>query len=486
MSELPFPEKLRCLPYLETIWRFLRDHGCRVYLVGGILRDIILERLEPRCGFDIDLAVTGDLLAVSSRLARTIKAGYVLLDDVHLTVRLLKETDQGPLCIDISQLRAESIEKDLKLRDFTVNALAVDLDHVFGAPAGIKGPGQVPLIDTTGGLGDLKVRRLRHAAERAFRDDPLRVLRGFRLAAELDFEFSPATVELAVSSAHLLKNVSRERIRDELVKTLTCSKSSARLKMALEAGALTAALPGFDRDSIESWIDLIETGELQRVSECFMKESVALGLRSYLEVCQVTGRVRTALFKLALLIGFTPSGKKTTPRLAGDLLALARREIKVVSRIINGACFLLPGDGGYGLLEEKNLKELLDHQTDVPPGHPVRRAVFRFYQLAADDVPGAVLAAMAVKRLNRGAIPPSGERFGEPVGVLLTDYWRSGNRLATPPLFLNGADLISSLKVPEGPRVGTVLAALKEASAVGVVDSREEAREWVQDYLNKM
>jgi tRNA nucleotidyltransferase/poly(A) polymerase len=101
-------------------------------------------------------------------------------------------------------LRAESIIEDLKRRDFTINALALSLTE------------EPPrLIDPTGGLRDLRARRIRVTDPRALTEDPLRLLRSIRLAAQLDFGIEKSTAEAIRRQASLLRHVAAERLREE-------------------------------------------------------------------------------------------------------------------------------------------------------------------------------------------------------------------------------------------------------------------------------
>lgn len=475
MNEVVAVSRLRTVPFLETSWQCWRDRGERLFLVGGFLRDLIMERTVPRKGIDIDLAATGDVLDTGRRLARTLRAGFVVLDDEHLTVRLVKNTRGERLCIDIARLRAASIEEDLQLRDFTVNALAVDLEQVFSGRIEAAS-----IIDATGGLADLRARRLRQTGERTFPDDPLRTLRLFRLAAELGLCPETLTVDRAAANAASLGRISRERIRDELVKILSCRHSADALKQAAAAGVLAASLTMLDPAAVHRWVELVKVVEACQSKESSWRETVVRRLESYRRSSPVGDRPRTALVKLALLLGFSRAecvweSVRLAPRDIRDFLALARKETTALDRIIAGARFLGPVAGGSGLLHGGDPGRWLGPCSDVEPGHPSRRAVYRFFKAAGTEVPGALTAALAL--LDR-----DGDGQAE---ALLTDFWRENNPLTEVPRYLDGTELIQ-LGIPVGPQVGEVVAALDEAAAVGVVNSRDEAREWVDRYLREM
>ena len=139
-------------PAIEVARSGLRDVADRAWLVGGAVRDAILG---------------GDQIAADG-------GGHPFeLSDEFATWRVVAR--EGGCKVDIAALRAGSIELDLRLRDFTVNAVAVPL--AGGSP-----------IDPTGGLGDLEAGVLRVCSDRSFADDPLRVLRAARFAARAGLE----------------------------------------------------------------------------------------------------------------------------------------------------------------------------------------------------------------------------------------------------------------------------------------------------------
>jgi poly(A) polymerase len=154
--------------------------GSPAWIVGGAVRDALLDRPVV----DLDLAVAaGEEEAAARAVARSSGGPAFQLSAEFGTWRVLDAARAWH--VDLTALRGGGIESDLRLRDFTVNAIAVALDD----------PGEP--IDPTGGVEDVAARTLRAASGRSFADDPLRILRAARLAAELGFELEPETIELA-------------------------------------------------------------------------------------------------------------------------------------------------------------------------------------------------------------------------------------------------------------------------------------------------
>ena len=222
--------------------------GLRAYLVGGAVRDLLLE--SP--SLDIDIVVEGDAIAVAriaaqvagARLAKTTAFGTA-------TVRA------GDAVIDIATARAEvyahpgalprvtpsTIDDDLLRRDFTINAMALQLTE----PA----PGK--LLDPTGGEADLRAKLVRVLHDRSFQDDATRILRAVRCEARFGFRLEERTLDLLARDIAYLDTISGTRIRQELARTFaepSPEQAVARLRELAVFEAIHPSLsPGFDQAS---------------------------------------------------------------------------------------------------------------------------------------------------------------------------------------------------------------------------------------------
>ena len=193
------------------------------YIVGGAIRDILCGRAP----LDYDVAVATDPAGFALRLANNIggrpveigKAGQEIIRVVA------KET-----IIDISRLKGTSIEDDLQARDFSINAMAYDL---FANQ----------LIDPFGGQPDLARKTIRMVSKRIFIDDPVRLLRAFRMAAVLQFGIESHTKAAIEKHAGLIQQSAGERVREELFKMLQSAKSHAYLGQLAHTGLLFVILP---------------------------------------------------------------------------------------------------------------------------------------------------------------------------------------------------------------------------------------------------
>jgi putative nucleotidyltransferase with HDIG domain len=199
--------------------------GTRAWLVGGAVRDQLLGRDSS----DLDVVIDGDPALAARTVARAARraACFALSEDFGAW-RVV--ADGGAWQLDVEPLRGGTIEADLALRDFTVNAIAQPL--AGGAP-----------IDPLGGGADLRARRLRMAGPGAFAEDPLRVLRMVRLALELELQVEAETLERASAHAEGLRGVSPERVFMELRRVIAAREVRRGLELMSALGATAVVLP---------------------------------------------------------------------------------------------------------------------------------------------------------------------------------------------------------------------------------------------------
>ena len=212
----------------------LRNAGFEAYLVGGCVRDLLLGR-EPK---DWDITTNANPEEIQKLFEET------FYENEYGTVGVVTKSEDPRLrVVEITPYRIESgysnarhpdqvsfsnnLSDDLKRRDFTINAIAYELS------AGT-------LIDEHGGRADLKARRIATVGEpnERFEEDALRMLRAVRISAELDFAIEPATAAGIASQAVQLGKISRERVRDELIRILMSPRPMQALFVAQKLGLL--------------------------------------------------------------------------------------------------------------------------------------------------------------------------------------------------------------------------------------------------------
>jgi putative nucleotidyltransferase with HDIG domain len=467
--------------------------GSRVWAVGGSVRDAILGRLSQ----DVDLVVDGDAVALGRRLANEAGADYFELDPDRGTGRMLLTTARGVRTIyDFTRLQGGSIDSDLRLRDFTVNAMAVAVDD----------PGR--LIDPTGGLEHLRRRWLEACTPRAVLDDPIRAVRAVRVAAELEARISPETVAQIREAARLLGEVSAERLRDELFRLLGLPSPAPSLRLMDHLGLLTAVLPELEplrglgqppSHAFDALTHTLATVEgLERILKVLLapegqerSADLASGLAvhrlgrfrqslgEYLSLQVSFGRTRRqALFLAALLHDV---GKPRTRAMDSDGTVRFLGHERVGAAIAVDACRRL----SLSLAETAEIETIVaEHQRPgwlekTPPLS--RRAVYRYFRSTLST--GVAVALLSLADLLAKHVPPvPQEAWASRLDIVreLLEAWFEGrSEKIEPDLLFNGTDVMQLVGVPPGPTVGLLLEDLREAQASGEVGSQAEARAFV-------
>lgn len=226
--------------FISEVCACISACGVKGYLVGGLLRDLALNRGSAK---DYDFVVSGMAGEVAGLAAGRLGGSFFLLDRETGAYRVVIKRGTAVVTLDFSLIRGLSIEDDLKARDFTVNAMAVDLSAFS--------QGRAVVIDPSNGLGDASASVLRTTGEGAFVEDPLRCVRAVRLSHCCGIEIEPATMAFARGAAGLLKRTAAERIREELIQIFECRRSSKAISRLYELGIMDVIAP-----ALSGWKDI--------------------------------------------------------------------------------------------------------------------------------------------------------------------------------------------------------------------------------------
>jgi len=241
---------------IQTVAEYAQERQVTLYMVGGVVRDLLLQRPN----YDIDFVVEGDAIQFAQALVahsggdmhsyRPFGTAKWLLNG-DAAARLNLPADQLPHHIDFATARFEfyerptalptvynsSIKLDLQRRDFTINTLAVQLSPVGAAWR---------ILDIYGGLNDLRERLIRVLHSLSFVDDPTRILRAVRFSERLQFVVEPRTVELITTALPMLRQITGERLRNELTLLLRENQPERGFLKLQALGALPAIDPAFN------------------------------------------------------------------------------------------------------------------------------------------------------------------------------------------------------------------------------------------------
>ncbi|GAB6064812.1 HD domain-containing protein [Deferrisoma palaeochoriense] len=446
----------------QTVLRCLGSAGLeRGWLVGGAVRDVALGRPLPP---DLDLALpVPDARPVAEELARGLCGHPFPLDEGRGAWRVALP---GGATVDAVPLRASTLEEDLELRDFTVNAMAWRL-------------GGGPLVDPLGGLADLLRGELRACGPGVLEADPLRVLRVYRFSAALGLRVGPELAGRLARAAPGLDGVAPERVRTELFATLDLPAGAGALRRMAEDGVLAALFPfveawrGFDQGDYhrhDLWEHALRTAEEAArlaAGEGWIPEPGRL--REHLAEELEAGITRRALLVMAAYLHDLAKPECAVDE--GTRRRFTGHETRGGHLVRGLLARLRVGRRARGAAQRVVAAHLrlfqLSRQTP-----PTERARLRYLRDLRAETPEAVLLAVADERAT-GEDSPHREAVERTAAEVLALYWRKRDEEEIPPL-LRGRDLVE-LGVPPGPEVGRLLRQVAEAEARGEVATRNEA-----------
>ena len=435
-----------------------RDLRGPLYLVGGAVRDAWLGGAIK----DIDIAVAGDALGLARRVANWLEADFYVMDRERGVARVLLGAGAERISVDFARLRGESLEEDLRDRDFTMNAMAVDL---LG--------GLDKLIDPLGGAADLRQGVLRRCSADAMSNDPIRALRAVRLSAQFSLKIHPDTAADIRAHAGGLSQCSGERIRDELFKVLALDKAARALRVMLHLGLLRQVLPIAalaDADWAQS-LPVVErmTAILNAISSR-RSDNTAAAFDLGMLVIQLD-RFRASLQAHI-------EREYGAARSHGDLLTLAA--LLLGRGEMDLAALKLSAD------EERSLRQVsarIGSFSATASSSPLEQHRF-WRELKAGGIDVILLSlANYLARQGRALEQKAWLRQVESATLLLDAWFNRYNEIVAPAMLLNGNEIRQQLQLKAGPLVGELLRALREAQVTGEVSSKREARRFVARQL---
>ena len=476
-------------PLLGELREFFAARGTDAYLVGGVVRDLLAGGEIS----DIDVSVV-DPMDVAGDIASTFGGRVVPLDDDREIARVVVPSGGSSSFVDVARMRG-GIEEDLGQRDFTVDAMALSVTQRPEADI------RRSVIDPFGGLSDLRSGVIRAVSPSVFREDPARLLRAPRLAAQLGFEIDDETQTRIRRDAYLVETVASERVRGELLRLLAEDGATASLRMLDDMELLCRVIPeleeakGVSQPREHHWDvfdHLIETvgqvevlvGGRPGVHE-FVTEAIPRfeSMDSYFAEPVSDGHTRRTIIKLAALLHDVakPSTKTVEPSGRIRFLGHHKEGAETAATVLNR---LRVSGRGVELVRTMVAQHLRPSQMAQPGEMPSGKAVFRYYRDLGDAAIDTLYLSLADYLAARG---PNLERQGwagqcRIIGHILGE----GRDRSAPdvlPQVLDGRDLMDVFSLSPGPRIGMLLDVVREAQASGEVNTREEALELVKAEL---
>jgi len=472
------PLSLKKIPHLSLISRITRKHKVEIWLVGGFLRDVYLNRSKKLR--DFDFCVEKDIFSIVKEFAKETSSKFIVLDEVQKSFRVILRKDNDFFTYDFAPMRGENFHQDLALRDFSINTLALNLRD--------KKP---KLIDWFGARRDLDRGVIRVIKKEVIPQDPLRILRGFAFAANYNFRIESRTLKLLAKFKNLLKEVSKERINEEIFKIFSCNHSYETIKIMDKLKIIDEVIPYINKTRgviqgkyhhLDVWRHSLET--LRQFELFYNKKLIEnQGISSYLNKEIAVGRRLIQIMKIACLlhdIGKPLAKKKLNKRTIFHAHEKIGRDLaEDIARNLR-----------FSLREKEVLKKLIFWH--LRPGYladqitPTRRAVYRFFRDTQEDGVAVIILSLSDWRATRGPLTDAKKRKRhEKVMLGLIEVYFH-KQIEKPLLkIVDGYGLMKKFKLKSGPLVGSILRKIKEEQALGKVSNKTEAYKVAKKIIEK-
>ena len=447
------------------------------------MRDILLNREKEN--IDFDFCLKKNAIGFTGKLAKELKAGFVVLDKEHGACRLVKRINNKVCTLDFTDFRGRDLKEDLLHRDFTINSLAIGLEDLF-----INKNPQDSLIDPYGGRQDLKSKIIRAFNKKAFDEDPLRILRAFSLSAILNFKIDKETLKIIKPKVNKLSKISPERIREELFKILDRPDSFGYLVQLDRLKILKVIIPEIEimrgvkqgpYHHLDVWQHTLET--IKQLEDLIRELKRNKEVRDYLNQDISSQRRRLSLIKLGALLhdigkpqamfredgktkfhGHERIGLEITENIARRL-RLSNDELESLKKMV--LWHLRPG-------------YLADSEEITS------RATFRYFRDTAQEGVSTLLLSIADQRATKGPLTSKKSRLHHEKVVLglIKEYFK---RKKEPKLvrLITGDDLIKKFKLGPSPLIGKILSEIEELQAIGKIKTKKEALKVAKELINK-
>ncbi len=453
---------------IKLIKPYLKDVDA--YIVGGFVRDVLMDKKSP----DRDLIICNcDVEKFSRELSEKLNAHFIELDPINKIYRIVLENKID--YIDITMPIENDFEKDIKRRDLTINAIAYNIKT-----------GE--FIDLVGGLDDIKKKKIKGICDKNFEDDPLRLLRIFRFYSKTGFEIDESLIELSKKLYKQINVSAKERITVELLKMFEGKYCDLALLKLDECGLLEEIFPIYKEvktipPNSHHHLDLIHhliesVRQVQMIYESSPEE-----IKTHLETIKYASVQELAFLKLATFLH--DIGKPSCWTIEEDT---GRHRFIKHDEIGSKLVVPILKDLKFSKKQIQYVQTLIKYHiypsSLVSAEDVTDKAFMKFYRKMEGFVIDVIILAMADRLSARG------EKITEEIvnkninGLtkLLNDYLALRKDIKPLEKLIDGKDIMELLKIKQGPKLGEIINALKEAQISGNVTTREEAIDFVKKF----
>ncbi len=448
----------------DKVLELLKDYDEDIYLVGGAVRDYLLGKTT--CDKDI---LVNNAESFAKEFARKNNATFITLDSENKIYRVVLRDKINYL--DITEPIEGSLEKDLRRRDFTINAIAINLKTK-------------EIIDINNGQEDIKNRVIRSISEDNLVDDPLRILRAFRFSATLGFEIEQGTLEQIKRHKDLILNPAKERVNYEILKLFQGEYTPQVLLMASDIIKLlfpvftdVKKVPKNTHHHLGLYEHSVETvNQIQQIYNTCSDE-----VKEHMNKVDFGGFSRLAHLKFAGF--FHDIGKFSTWTIEGDRHRFIKHD-DVGSKMAKEI-----------LKQNKFSKKQIEYITSMIKNHIYPSQVvsaenindkiyMRYIRKMEDNVIDNIILAQADRLSARGSaitddiVKDNIDRLNK----LLEFYIMIKPKLKPIPKLLTGQEIMEIKNIPQSPILGKIISALKEEQSEGNILTKAEAVEFVKNF----
>ena len=456
---------------IKKIRPFIKDK--QAYLVGGFIRDILTGKHSP----DRDIIVISENIEnFSEYLADSLNGHFIELDKINKIYRIVLEDKIN--YIDITKPIENNIEKDIKRRDLTINAIAYDLN-------------QKKIIDLTGGIKDLKNKIIKGISEKNFEEDALRLLRIYRFHAVTGFDIDEKLIQITKKLYKKINEPAKERITTELLKMFEGKYCNSALLKLEETNMLeeifpiykeVKKIPSNSHHHLDLLHHLIETvNQIEIIYENSTKE-----VKEYLEATNYGSVKKLSFLKLA---GFLHDiGKPscwTIEEESGRHRFIKHDEIgsKLVVPILK--------DLKFSKKQIEYIKKLIKYHiypsSMISAPDVSEKAILKFYRKMDESVIDVIILAMADRLSARGE-KVTQKMVDDNINNLtnlLNNYLKIKENITPLEKLIDGKEIMEILNIKQGPELGVIINSIKEAQLDGEIITKDDAIQYIKEKFKK-
>jgi poly(A) polymerase len=485
-------------PELEQLLISQRDICGDVFLVGGAIRNTYFGKKVD----DLDFVTIRNSIKIAKKLADHFKGDFYVLDEKRETARALILVGSMQYKVDIARIAGESLKLDLRLRDFTMNAMAMQL------------PLSDEIIDPMGGVSDISKGQLKPCSPSSFEMDPVRVLRAVRFMNEYHLLFNPDYIQDVRRVSRNLHQISGERKRDELVNILEKTDTQRSLNILMEFGILenlfpeTALLEKMDLDNphvpnvwahtctvaayCQQFIGIFrDTGDPTathpRIRTAFDKlKKYSNNIIDILETSITPGRTKNNLLLLSAI--FHDVGKGVIQPILKEGKKCYPGHAKEGSKIMVDKA----REMGFSNLEIDFLKKIVRYHMYISKTPFTEKGskdvqIYKFFKKTGEAgiLIGFLYLADVLATVGESITDKRWNQVVDSVCSIFEAYFLRFKKVVNPPKLIGGHELIHEFNLTPGKNFAKILNQVVEEQIKGEITSKPEAMDFVRNYLTE-